>query len=301
MQRRDFLHCASGLLIAAGAGASFGAAALTPALPVKPVDWQGRLRDLEKHSGGRLGVAALDLLTGDRLQWRGDERFRMCSTFKFLLAAAVLHQAELGKLRMDRKIAITAADMLSHAPFTQPLVGRGATVAQLCEATMTLSDNPAANLLLPLIGGPQGLTAFLRGIGDPVTRLDRNEPSLNSGADDDPRDTSSPMAQLKTMRVLLFGRALNEASREQLSAWLVANKTGDKRLRAGLPAGMRVGDKTGTANHDNNDLGVIWPPTRKPILIVSYLNKSKLDSDASNAVHASVARIVSDAFYLHPA
>lgn len=291
MQRRHFLQCASGVLLAAGTGASFGALALSPA-----PDWRARLQALEKQSGGRLGVAALDTGSGRRMDWRGDERFRMCSTFKFLLAAAVLRQVDLGKLELQRKVPITAADMISHAPFTQPLVGSSATVAQLCEATMTLSDNPAANLLLPLVGGPSGLTAFLREHGDTVTRLDRNEPSLNYGADDDPRDTSTPLAQVATMRALLLGDVLKESSKQQLTAWLVANKTGDKRLRAGLPKGVRVGDKTGTADANNNDLAIVWPPGGAPILIVSYLRSAGQDDDARNAVHAAVARVVYEAW-----
>lgn len=291
MQRRDFLQCTSGLLLLAGTGASFGAAALS----LKP-DWSTRLQALEKDSGGRLGVAALDTGSGQRMQWRGDERFRMCSTFKFLLAAAVLRQVELGKLALDRKIPIAAADMLPHAPFTQPLVGSSATVGQLCEATMTLSDNPAANLLFPLIGGPEGLTRFLRDNGDTVTRSDRTEPTLNRGADSDPRDTSSPLAQVATMRALLLGDALKPTSREQLTAWLIANKTGDKRLRAGLPAGVRVGDKTGTADNNNNDLAIVWPQGRAPILIASYLQTTKLDDAGRDAVHASVARLVWEAW-----
>ncbi|MGH8082740.1 MAG: class A beta-lactamase [Lysobacter sp.] len=287
MQRRHFLQCASGLLLAAGTGAGFAAAAPSPS-----PDWSARLRELEKTSGGRLGVAALDTGSGQRMQWRGDERFRMCSTFKFLLGAAVLRQVERGKLSLQRKVPIAAADMLPHAPFTQPLVGSSATVAQLCEATITLSDNPAANLLYPLIGGPQGLTRFLREIGDSVTRTDRTEPTLNRGAADDPRDTSSPLAQVATMHTLLLGDALKDASRQQLTAWLIANKTGDKRLRAGLPAGVRVGDKTGTADDSNNDIGIVWPAGRAPILIVSYLQTVKLDDAGRDAIHASVARLV---------
>lgn len=292
MQRRDFLQCASGLLLAAGASASFGAAALTPAVPL----WSMRLSELERRSGGRLGVAVLDTGSGERIASRQDERFRMCSTFKYLLAAAILRQVELGKVSLSQQVPITAADMISHAPFTQPLVGRSASVAQLCEATVTLSDNPAANLLYPLVGGPQGLTRFLREIGDGVTRTDRTEPTLNSGAPDDPRDTSTPRAQIATMQRLLLGDALKDASRKQLIAWLVANKTGDKRLRAGLPAGVRVGDKTGTADDANNDVAIVWPPGRAPILIVSYVATAKLDGAGRDAVHAEVARIVSEHF-----
>jgi beta-lactamase class A len=251
---------------------------------------------LEARSGGRLGVAVLDTQTGATFDHRGDERFAMCSTFKALVAGLVLARVDQGKERLDRRVTYGKAVLVSHSPVTEKHVGDGMTIGALCEATMTVSDNAAANLLLDTFGGPPAVTAFVRTLGDKVTRLDRREPELNVVGPGDPRDTTSPRAMLGTLRALTLGSALSPASRQQMTAWLVANQTGDKRLRAGLPAGWKVGDKTGSWGDGRvgttNDIAVIWPPGRAPLLITAYLNRSTVDDDARNAVIAEVARII---------
>ncbi|QWP78380.1 class A beta-lactamase [Lysobacter sp. K5869] len=297
MQRRAFLQCTGTLLLAGGAAASFGAAALSPNKPsAADTALRARLSALEKRSGGRLGVSLLDTGDGRRFDLRGDERFAMCSTFKFLLSAAVLRKADLGDLELQQRIAVPKSALVPHAPFTGPIAEAGgdASLAQLCEATMTLSDNPAANLLLPLIGHPTGLTKFLRGIGDPVTRLDRNEPELNSAIPGDPRDTTSPNAMVASMRTLLLGEALSAASRQQLTDWLIANQTGDKRLRAGLPKDWRIGDKTGSGNGTTNDIAIVWPTGRKPVLIATYLTQAKGEDEQRSAILADAARALAE-------
>lgn len=241
----------------------------------------------------RLGVAVLDLATGARFSHRGAERFPMCSTFKFPLSAAVLHASERARLSLDRRVPIRAADMLGNSPITKQHVGQTMRVVDLCHATMTVSDNAAANLLLPLIGGTDGFTAFMRSLGDTATRLDRMEPHLNEGTPGDPRDTTTPEAMVAAMRAMLFGTRLNAASRAQLIRWLVANKTGATRLRAGLPRGWRVGDKTGTGATSANDVAVIWPHAgRPPLLVASYLTDSRAAEADRYAVHADVARAI---------
>lgn len=251
------------------------------------------MRLIESGSGGRLGVAVLDRADGRRWSWRPDELFPVCSTFKFLLAAAVLARAEHGQERLDRQVPVRSSDIVSNSPFVEKRVGGTASVAELCEATMIWSDNAAANLLLPSIGGPPGITAFARGLGDRVTRLDRNEPSLGEARPGDPRDTTAPRAMLGCMEQLLLGTTLKPASIKRLAGWLFDNRTGNARLRAGLPDGWRVGDKTGSGlNGTANDIAIAWPLGRPPVLIASYLTGSSLEGDALNAVHARVAREV---------
>jgi beta-lactamase class A len=249
---------------------------------------------LEVLSGGRLGFALLDSADGSRYQHRGNERFPMCSTFKLLLVAAVLRQVETGEETLARRIAVRKEDLVPWSPFSETRVGSDASVEELCAAAMTQSDNVAANLLLPLIGGPPGIGSFARTLGDDRTRLDRNETELNSAIPGDPRDTTTPLAMLGNLQALLLGDALTPAGGAMLEAWMRANKTGDARLRAGLPKGWQAGDKTGSgANGTTNDIAVLWPPGRKPLLVVSYLTGSKLDSESRDALHASVARALS--------
>jgi len=253
------------------------------------------IRRLESESGGRLGVCVLETATGARHVHRGDERFPMCSTFKALAVAAILARVDAGKEQLTRRIIFEASALVTYSPVTEKRVGGdGMTLAEICDAAVTLSDNTAANLLLAAIGGPPGLTAFVRGLGDEVTRLDRNEPSLNEALPDDPRDTTTPNAMASSLQALILGTVLSTASREQLTAWLLANKTGDTRLRAGLAKDWRVGDKTGSgARGTANDVAVIWPPDKPPIVITVYLTGATVSTTQQNATLASVARAVS--------
>ena len=257
---------------------------------------EAQLAELEKKSGGRLGVSILNVATGKRVGHRAGERFLMCSTFKALLAAHMLGRVDRKEDKLDRRIVYTKSDLVPHAPITEKHVGgNGLSIAELCEATVTLSDNPAANLLLANSGGPAALTAFLRSIGDTVSRLDRTELDLNEyAAPGDPRDTTTPAAMLDTLRKLLLGDALSRPSRAQLAAWLVANKTGDARLRAGLPANWLIGDKTGPGSNKTgyaHDVAVAWSPDRGAVLVTCYCEMPGISPDQRNAVHAAVGRI----------
>jgi beta-lactamase class A len=250
------------------------------------------LKKLETESGGRLGVAMLDTATGAQTGQRADEPFPICSTFKVLAVGAVLKRVDAGKEDLARRVRFGKSDLVSYSPVTEGRVGGdGMSVAELCEAAITRSDNTAANLLLTSFGGPAGFTAFARTLGDPVTRLDRIEPALNEATDGDPRDTTTPNAMASDFRSLVAGQALSSGSRDQLIAWLVGNKTGDTRLRAGLPAGWRIGDKTGTGEHGTaNDVAVIWPPQRPPIMVAVYLTQASVPVERQNAIIAAVAQ-----------
>ncbi len=257
---------------------------------------RNRWREIEVSVVGRLGVAVLDTTTGALDGHRLDERFAMCSTFKFLAVALVLARVDAGQQRLDDRIAVTRPSLLDWSPVTSKHVGSDMSVAELCDAAITLSDNAAANLLLASAGGPAAVTAFARRIGDAVTRLDRTEPTLNEGTPGDPRDTSTPRAMAQTLRTVLLGNALSDASRARLVAWMTATSTGAGRLRAGLPADWRLAHKTGTGRlGTTNDIGVAWPPGRGPLVVVTYLTECKAPSDAREAALASVARSVAGA------
>lgn len=251
------------------------------------------------HLGGRLGVAAFDTGTGRRIECRADERFPMCSTFKFLLTAAILTRVDENRDKLDRVIPYGQADLLEYAPITKTHVQEGGmTVAGLCAAAIEYSDNTAANLLLNVLGGPGEVTAYARSLGDSVTRLDRNEPTLNTAIPGDVRDTTTPTAMLEDMKKIVVGKqALSEASRKLLIEWMVANTTGQQRLRTGLPSSWRVADKTGTGeNGSSNDIGMAWPPNREPILMTAYFVGSKASYENREAALANVGRIVAAQF-----
>jgi beta-lactamase class A len=254
---------------------------------------QEALSALERRHGGRLGVSILEAHSGRRASHREDERFPMCSTFKLLAAAQVLARVDRGEEQLERRIAFGETDLVAYSPVTGKRVGAaGMTVAELCLAAVSRSDNTAGNLLLASLGGPAGLTAFARSLGDSATRLDRIETDLNEARPGDPRDTTTPRAMLENMRLLLLGDVLSPASRARLAEWLVATTTGGGRLRAGLPAGWRVGDKTGTSsNGATNDIAIAWPPGRGPLLVTAYYAESEIEQEQRNAVLAAVGRI----------
>ncbi len=282
-----------GLGAALAAGAMAGRARAAQADPW-PEALGRQFAAIEGRCGGRLGVGVLDTGTGRTAGHRGHERFPMCSTHKALSAAAVLARVDRGVDRLDRRVRFGAEEVLPYSPGTKAQAGGdGMTLAAVCEAAVVLSDNTAANLMLGAIGGPAGLTAFLRGLGDGDTRLDRTEPALNEALPGDPRDTTSPLAMAADLDRLVLGQALSPASRGQLAAWLVACRTGDARLRAGVPPGWRVGDKTGTGERGTaNDVGVLWPPGRGPVVVAAFITGSDAPPDAQSAAIADVARAV---------
>jgi len=285
--RRNFILSGLGL-VAGSAG--------VPALAGAPA--VAGLRNLEARLGGRVGLAALDTASGRTLSWRADERFAMCSSFKWLLAAAILARVEQGKLALDQMISYSAKALLAHSPVTSAHLHEGGmTVSALCAGMIATSDNGAANLLLEKIGGPAGYTRYLREIGDTVTRLDRNEPTLNANLPGDPRDTTTPDAMVKTMQRVLVGDALQPSSREKLLDWMRKSETGANRLKAGLPAGWTEGDKTGTgARGATVDNAILWPPGRPPILVAAYLSGSDKPIKMLEAAHAEMGRMIAAAF-----
>lgn len=240
--------------------------------------------------GARLGVAALNTDNGRRIGYRADERFAMASTFKWLLAAAALERLDHGQ-----HITYTAGDLVTYSPITETRLSDGMSVSELAEAAVTVSDNTAANLLLRQLNGPEGFTTWLRQNVDAVTRLDRWETELNENAPGDVRDTTTPMAQADALNRLLVGRSLRRANRQTLRAWMIASTTGRERIRAGLPADWRVGDKTGTgANGAVNDVAIAWPPKGDAILIAIYQDGGNADSATRNGVHREAAALIAD-------
>lgn len=268
-----------------------------PSLPAAADDRAGALQHavaaLERRHGGRLGVAVLDIARRAPIAHRGDERFALCSTHKLLAAAFVLARVDRQAESLGRRIVYARDELVAYSPVTEKHVGAdGVTVGELCEAAITLSDNTAANLLLDSFGGPAELTAYVRSLGDGVTRLDRREPALNEARPGDPRDTTTPVAMLDILSKTVLGTALSPASCAQLTAWLVACQTGDKRLREGVPKGWRVGDKTGSGgNNATNDVAILWPPGRAPIVVTAYYAESRASEDERNAVLSEVGRL----------
>ncbi|MGW1072880.1 class A beta-lactamase [Streptomyces sp. NPDC002537] len=259
-----------------------------------------RLRRLEQEHSARLGVFAHDTATGRTVRYRADELFPMCSTFKTLAVAAVLRDLDHNGEFLAKRIRYTKdyAEATGHAPVTSKdeNVANGMTVAELCDATITFSDNAAGNLLLRELGGPTAVTRFCRSIGDRTTRLDRWEPDLNSAEPGRVTDTTSPRAIGSTYERLVLGDALDQRDRRRLTGWLRANTTSTYRLRAGLPKDWIVGDKTGGGSYGtNNDVGIAWPPGRPPIVLAVLTTHDDPAAKADDPLVAGAAALLAEA------
>lgn len=246
------------------------------------------LARLETDAGARLGVAAFDTGRQIQLGYRGDERFPMCSTFKVLVAASMLAREPA---LLQQRIRYTKDDMVAYAPVTEQHLADGLTNAELCAAALQYSDNTAANLLMKQLGGPAGITAYARSLGDQAFRLDRWETELNSAIPGDPRDTTTPLAMMGSLRKLALGDALAAPRRQQLIDWMLASTTGAERIRAGVPAGWNVADKTGSGSHGTtNAIAVMWPPGKAPIVVAVYFTQA--DKQRNDVVAAAARAVV---------
>ena len=258
----------------------------------QPLPFDPTIAAIERKYGGRLGVFALDTATRKTMAWRPDERFNMCSTFKLLLAAQLLAKVDAGGESLSRKLFYGPGDLLPASPVTTRHAEEGALgIAVLARASVEVSDNTAANLLLRALGGPAALTRFVRTLDDEATRADRYEPDCNQY--DPLLDTTTPRAMILTTRRILLGRVLSENSRRMLEGWMIASTTGDARLRAGLPRGWSAGVKTGTSTaRHTNDVGIVRPPGRRPLLIAAYYDAPRV----SLSEREQVMREVGNAF-----
>ncbi|KWT58421.1 class A beta-lactamase [Streptomyces albus subsp. albus] len=236
-----------------------------------------RLRALEREHQARVGVFALNLATGATLLHRAHELFPICSVFKTLAAAAVLRDLDHDGTQLSRVIHYTGADVTKsgHAPVTKDHIDTGMTIRALCDATIRYSDNCAGNLLLRELGGPTAITRFCRSLGDPVTRLDRWEPELNSAEPDRRTDTTAPYAIARTYQRLVLGNALDRPDRALLTDWLLRNTTSVERFRKGLPKDWKVADKSGGGSTygTSNDVAIAWTPDGAPIVLALFTHK----------------------------
>jgi beta-lactamase class A len=279
-------------VLAMGALLPFAAPAVAHASSVTQ-----QLRELERRHDARLGVHAFDTASGRTVGYRSDELFPMCSVFKTLAAAAVLRRDRDGEL-LRKRIFYTMEDVTKsgYGPVTEKHVADGMTVHELCDAAICFSDNAAANLLLRELGGPTAITRFCRSVGDPVTRLDRWEPELNTAEPWRTTDTTSPRAIAQTYARLTIGHALAPRDTEQLTNWLLANTTSTNRFRKGLPQDWRLGDKTGTGDYGTtNDAGLTWPPGRAPIVLAVLSTKHEPKAPKDEPLVAEAAAIIAAA------
>ncbi len=283
----------SSMLPFLAAGLSLGLLAPAPALANDPEQHLAATIDrIERDLDARIGLVIHDSGSDWSISHRADERFLMASTIKTMLCGAVLNLVDAGDIDLAEPLVIRAEDILDYAPVTETMVGNTMTVGALCHAALDMSDNTATNLLIDRIGGPPSVTTFLREIGDPISRVDRREPELNTFIPGDPRDTTSPDAMVSTMAALLIGDALSPTSRAQLVDWMSAGSVTGTLIRASTPEGWHVADRSGSADFNRNIVAMVTPPDRKPYFIAIFLSDAEADFDTRNAAVIALSEAV---------
>jgi len=254
------------------------------------------LQRIENVLDARIGFSAYDSETGVRWEYNADQRFAMSSTFKTLACAALLQRVDSNEEQLEREVSFSKSDLVTYSPITeQHADNRDMSLFELCEATMTTSDNTAANLILQAIGGPEVVTEFARGIGDNVTRLDRWETELNQATPGDDRDTTTPNAMVGNLEGLLLGDVLSPNSKSQLREWLVGNKVADGLFRASMPAEWIIADRTGAGGFGSRAItAVIWPPERLPIVVAFYITETTASFEDRNTAIAELGSVIRD-------
>lgn len=255
-----------------------------------------KFAQLGKETGVNLGISAIDMANNHIIAYQAEKRFPIQSTFKLVLVSAILKESMAHPDLLNQKMTYSKQDLVVWSPITEKHVEEGMTISELCAATIRYSDNAAANLLMKKLGGPKAVTQFARSIGDKSFRVDNWEDNLNSNPKDI-HDSSTPGAMTQTLQKILLGHVLAPHQREQLFAWMKGNTTGDTRIRAGVPKGWIVADKTGTGDYGiSNDIGLIFPPNGAPIVVAIYSNQNKKDAVRRDEVVASAAKMIVDDF-----
>lgn len=293
--KRSFLMSAIIIIFISTSLPVFANAKKTQPLPIEQ-----KLAALEASlDDGKIGVFAVNTANKQQIQYRASEHFPIQSTFKVMAVSATLKQSMADKQLLQQKITYTKKDLVFWSPITEKHLVDGMTLYDLCSAAMMYSDNTATNLIMKQLGGPQAVTAFARSIGDNTFQINSWEPNLNS-APNDLRDTSTPIAMEKSLQKLTHGGVLDSPQREQLISWMKANTTGNALIRAGVPKGWIVADKTGSGNDYgiSNDIGIIWPSNCAPIIIAIYSvhTKKEVFTPSHTDLIASVTRTVMSEF-----
>ena len=264
------------------------------ALPLDNAALDAAVKQEEQALSARIGVAVIDVATGNTLSYRGDERFPLNSTHKALSCGALLSEVDKGRLALTSSTRFSQSRLVEYSPVTEKSVEPASiTWRQLCSAAVSHSDNTAANLVVERVGGPAGVTRFLRTTGDNVTRLDRDEPELNSATPGDERDTTTPVAVSQTLQKLALGEVLKPASRRQLIQWMRDDKVADALLRSALPAGWTIADKTGAGAYGSRSIiAIAWPLTGKPMIIAIYITETEASLAQSNEAIARLGKVL---------
>ncbi|WP_198555511.1 class A beta-lactamase [Shewanella sp. Pdp11] len=257
-----------------------------------PLSVKQTVNEFERQ-GWNIGVSVIENSSNNVYLINGDERFSTNSTIKALACAIVLSEVDKNAVSLDDAMMINEQDVVSHSPVMKEFIGKKVTLADACKATMTYSDNTAANFAIKKSGGPEGITSFLRSMGDDITRADRYEPDLNTNPEGDLRDTSTANAMAANFNKLLLGNILSTQSKEQLKDWMMGNKVADNMLRLVLPTGWEIADRTGANSYGARGIiSMVWSESQQPLIISIYIKKENTAIEEREKVISEIGRVI---------
>ncbi|MCT8864630.1 class A beta-lactamase [Shewanella xiamenensis] len=257
-----------------------------------PLSVKQTVNEFERQ-GWNIGVSVIENSSNNVYSINGDERFSTNSTVKALACAIVLSEVDKNAVSLNDAMMINEQDVVSHSPVMKEFIGKKVTLADACKATMTYSDNTAANFAIKKSGGPEGITSFLRSIGDDITRADRYEPDLNTNPEGDLRDTSTANTMAANFNKLLLGNILSTQSKEQLKNWMMGNKVADNMLRLVLPTGWEIADRTGANSYGARGIiSMVWSESQQPLIISIYIKKEKTSIEEREKVISEIGRVI---------
>lgn len=239
---------------------------------------------LYEKEGWKVGLSVL-FSDNRTISINGDKRFPLDSTVKSIACANVLAKVDAKKISLNHSMLVTKENMVTYSPVAQGYLNKSFTLEQACQAANEYSDNTAANFAILSGGGPEGLTAFMRSIGDTATRSDRYEPELTINPENDLRDTTTPDAMSRSLKEILTGEVLTQVSRNQLKEWMINNKVADNMLRASLPKGWKIADRSGASEYGVRGItSMVWSNNHEPVFISIYVRKEGSSLDERSEV-----------------
>jgi len=264
---------------------------------------EDRLNALVKDKKLQVGVAVLDMKTGELTEINGRENFPLQSVFKFHIAAKVLDEVDQGKLHLDQQVAIRSSEILENtwSPLRDEHGKKDLSMRldSLIYYMVSVSDNNACDILLRRVGGPGAVNDYIRSLGISGTRIEVNEEEMHQDWETQFRNVATPVSVVEILKKFYQREFLPGNMHDFLWAQMAYSSTGKKRLKAGVPADATVAHKTGTSGRNaeglsaaTNDAGIILLPDGHTYIIAVFVTESQESDEVNEKIIADIAKVI---------
>lgn len=263
-----------------------------------------RVAEIADGSQGRIGVAAIDLVTGEEVAILGDQRFPMASTSKIAIAATYLEGVDKGRwsLTSEFPLLLPVPSKAFSTPVAPVRKGEYMSALRLIDLMITRSSNPATDALLAAVGGPAAVNDWARRAGitefnltRDIATLVRDDGEINPAVRIDMRDSATPRAMVQLLAGLYQGQWLSASSRHVIMDAMERCRTGVRRIPALMPAGVTVAHKTGSLNNTSSDIGIITGPDGNAVAVAIYVTGQGTRLNREGRI-ATIAKTIYDGY-----